>query len=654
MSLIKQLWIAVAVIMALAFGASFLISAIAAQDYLKQQLSLKNMDNAVSLALSMSQVADDPVNIELLLSAQFDSGHYQFIRLVDPHGKVVIERGNPTGTSDIPTWFQSIVSLETAPGVAQVQNGWKQYGTLFLQSHSKFAYESLWQEMWNLLIWSLGGAALIGMLGSSAVKAITRPLQEVVRQAEAIGARRFITIPEPHTPELLTVVNAMNGLSNRVRNMLDEETSRLENLRREVEHDPLTGLLLREPFLKRIESVLARDDASAAGVLVITRVAGLAEINRTLGRQSTDQLLRRIGERLSSLCAEESGWVAGRLNGAEFALLASGNTETLELAQAVAGVVHLAVDEPGHAVERSLPVGATALDPGETLSQLLSRTDAALIAAERTETGVVQVADKEVQARQVTDLEAWRTVLTRALDTDGLKLAHYPVVDVRGGLLHFETPVRLFIEGEWLTAGSVLPWAARLGLMPRLDARVVETALREIDGQGGPIGVNISPEALCDQEFRAGLLKQLRQFPGPASSLWLEISEAGAIRHAAEFRSLCGALKPLGVKIGLEHAGHQFFRIGDLHDLGLDYVKIDSALIRDIHTNPGGQAFLRGLCMIAHSIGLAAIAEGVRSSAEIDCLVSLGLDGVTGPGVKLTTPADISTPLNSPGSVRNE
>lgn len=90
MSLLKQLWIAVAVIMALAFGGSFVVSTLSAQNYLNQQLYLKNLDNANSLALSMSQVADDPVMVELLLSAQFDSGHYQFIRLTDPNGEIIV------------------------------------------------------------------------------------------------------------------------------------------------------------------------------------------------------------------------------------------------------------------------------------------------------------------------------------------------------------------------------------------------------------------------------------------------------------------------------------------------------------------------------------------------------------------------------------
>lgn len=637
MSLTKQLWISVAVLVSLAFGASFVLSALSAQKYLREQLYLKNTDNATALALSMSQVADDLVTVELLLSAQFDSGHYRFIRLVDPHGKALLEYNNPAVTLKVPGWFQRLVPLQASVGIAQVQNGWKQVGTLFLQSHNRFAYESLWQETLNQLFWFLGVATLAGILGTLAIRSITRPLGKVVNQAEAIGARRFITVSEPSTPELRTLVGAMNGLSKRVKRMLEDESERLEILRREIEHDPLTGLLLREPFLKRIESVLSRDDASAAGGLVIARVADLADMNLSLGREATDQLLRRIGTQLSALCSGQSERVVGRLGGADFALLASADNAAFDLAQEVADALHIAIDDPCFGGEHLLPVGATAMEPGESLSRLLSRTDAALIAADRNGTGAVQVAATESQPRQISDLESWRGSLTQALDDDKLILARFPVVDANGELLHFESPVRLFIEGDWFAAGCVLPWAARLGLMPDLDGKVVEKALDEIADNGQPLGVNISPEALCNPGFRATLSQSLHKAPQLAKSLWLEVSEGGAVRHVAEFRKLVETLKPLGAKIGIEHVGPQFSRIGDLHDLGLDYVKIDSSLIRGIHENPGSQAFLRGLCMIVHSIGLIAIAEGVQCVEEFNCLVGLGVDGMTGPGVTLSS-----------------
>ena len=86
-------------------------------------------------------------------------------------------------------------------------------------------------------------------------------------------------------------------------------------------------------------------------------------------------------------------------------------------------------------------------------------------------------------------------------------------------------------------------------------------------------------------------------------------------------------------KMGIEHVGHQLAEIGQLHDIGLDYLKADASFVRDLPNNSANQTLLRTLCTVGHSIGVMVIAEGVRTDEERDVLDSLGFDGVTGPGV---------------------
>ena len=71
------------------------------------------------------------------------------------------------------------------------------------------------------------------------------------------------------------------------------------------------------------------------------------------------------------------------------------------------------------------------------------------------------------------------------------------------------------------------------------------------------------------------------------------------------FRILSALLKPVGCRIGIEHVGHQVAHIGELHDLGLDYLKIDASFVQNIDQNQANQVFLRGLAIIAHSTGIA-------------------------------------------------
>lgn len=637
MSLTKQLWLAVAAIMTLAFGISFAVSAWSARNYLEDQLRLKNIDNANSLALSMSQMEKDPTLLELMVAAQFDIGHYKSIRLVSPAGETILERVSEASPDRVPDWFVRLVPLDAAPGVAQVQDGWKQFGTLSVVSHNRYAYQALWDGKRALLYWFLAGGLLCGVFGTLFLRSITRPLDEVVRQAEAIGARRFLAIDEPRTREFRSVVRAMNTLSEQVRGMLDEASARLDQLRRDAQHDPLTGLFNREHFLRQIQAVLEDERASPAGAFFLLRLPGLEELNRELGRESVDTLLCRAAVALRESCPDET-CLCGRLNGADFAVLAPG-VETVEtLAQHLSARVRLAIDDPSAAREYPVLLGGVAYRNGDPVSQMLSRADMALSRAREEGGSAVDPGEVTVEWKPAPSLlEAWRVLVETALDLRRVQFAAYPVLDGQGRLIHFEAPARLqIIQSElWMPAQEFMPWASRLGMAERIDQAVFEHALEWLEDHAGPVCVNVSAQSVCDPARTARTLRALRQHPRAAERLWFDLPEFVAYRHPREFRVFCEALKPLGCRIGLEHVGNHICHIGELYDVGLDYLKIDRAIIRDIDRSPGNQTFLRGLCAIAHTMGMIGIAEGVGTAAEARVLRELGFDGMTGPAIVL-------------------
>ncbi|MCK2127885.1 EAL domain-containing protein [Thauera aromatica] len=634
MSLIKQLWIGIAIVMSIAFGASFVVSTLSARHYLEQQLYVKNLDNASSLALSLSQMPKDAVTVELQIAAQFDAGHYRLIRLVAPSGELIVEREYADERFGAPGWFARLVPIRAQPGIAQVQDGWRQFGTLTLESHSRYAYESLWQGTLQLLAWFVAGAVLTGLVGTMLIKHITRPLGRVVDQAEAIGERRFITIDEPSTTEFRSVVRAMNALSERVRTMLAGESRRLEALRRQAHHDELTGLVNRSQFLNLVDAALSREDAAAGGSLMMVRLGDLGQLNRQFGHQETDRLLRELAACVQAVADAHPGWEAGRLNASDFALLAPGQGDPDAVVHPLAEQLHALRERWRDTASLRLPIGAAAYYPNERHGNLLARTDATLAAAELTDDDAASIAPPSIGAPLHSNLDDWRQTILGALEEHGVRLALYPVVATgapEGRLLHHEAPMRLFIDGNWQNAGYFMPQAARLGLLGRLDGAVLAGALGRIARDGTPLGINLSAEALCDPAFRSLLLDELQAQPNAARKLWIEFTEHDIVRHQSEFNSLCAALKPLGCKLGIEHVGRRFSQISGLHALGIDYLKINRALVRGIEADIGNQSFLRGLCTVAHAIGLIVIAEGVSTEDEREALSGLGVDGVTGP-----------------------
>jgi predicted signal transduction protein with EAL and GGDEF domain len=634
MSLFRQLWLAVIASTVIAFAGSFVASMLTARHYLESQLAIKNNDNASSLALSMSQLDKDPVTVELQVAAVFDSGQYAAVRLVDPNGKTMTEKTSPAITGNVPEWFVRLFPIESQPGHAQVSAGWNQFGTIELVSHSHFAYQELWRGALRLLAWFALGGGIMGLLGMQLLRRIKRPLDAVVGQAQAISERRFIGIPVPSTPELKSLASAMNAMVDRLKAMFAEEAARLEQVRREANLDSLTGLSNRSFFMNQLAAALSDDDAIPSGSLIMLRLADLAGINRRAGRETADELLRRVGLALNEQAKGRLNAVAARLNGADFALLLPGVRDPAAQAEkllhalndlAAAGLID--GDRIGHLASGSYL-------HGHSVPNLLSRLDAALAAAE-SQSGLAWCRAESHDDQRATSNADWKKLLDGAIQTQRLRLIDFPVAGNAGQLLHLECPLRLQAteDGEWLAAGSFMPMASRLSMTTELDLTAARLALERIAAGAPAVAVNLSGESILDAAFRARLYAQIASRKELAPRLWLEVSEIGAFQHFDAFHAFCDALRPLGCRLGIEHFGRQFSEIGRLHGIGLDYLKVDGSFIRAIDTQTGNQAFLKGLCSIAHNIGLTVIAEGVQTPAELAILPELGFDGATGPAI---------------------
>lgn len=634
MSLFRQIWLAVIASTVIAFAGSFLASMLTARHYLEQQLAIKNNDNAASLALSISQLEKDPITIELQVAAIFDSGQYAVVRLTDPNGKTMIEKTSPPLAGNVPDWFVRIFPIASLPGQAQISNGWNQFATIELISHSHFAYQELWRGAFKLLGWFAVAGVLMGLLGMQLLRRIKRPLDAVVGQAQAISERRFINMPEPEIPELKSVAGAMNTMVDRLKAMFAEEAARLEHVRREANLDALTGLANRAYFMNQLASALSDDDAAPHGTLLMLRLADLAGINRRVGRETADELLRRIGGAFAGIASEHPNAAAARLNGADFALIIPGTPDAAPFAEKLLRLLNDLVAAGLIDSERIGHIASGTYLHDQSAGSLLSRVDTALAAAENQSGLAWQQADSQ-NDQQATSNADWKKLLDGAIHAQRLRLIEFPVAGNAGQLLHLECPLRLKAsdDGEWLTAGSFMPMASRLAMTAELDLAAARLALERIAAGASAVAVNLSGESIVDTAFRARLLALIGSRKELAPRLWLEVSEIGAFQHFAAFQAFCDALRPLGCRLGIEHFGRQFSEIGRLHGMGLDYLKVDGSFIRAIDSQSGNQAFLKGLCSIAHNIGLTVIAEGVHTPEELATLPELGFDGATGPAV---------------------
>ena len=634
MSMYRQLLLAIIISSILALVGSLLASTISTRSYLVEQLRVKNQDNASALAVSLSQTADDPIKAELAVSAQFDSGNYKLVRFTDAFGKVAVEKKSEDRVNGVPAWFIRLLPINVPAGNAKITTGWKQLGEVRLESQSAYAYKSLWKSTVRMTI-NMSLTALLGCwLGAMILRRIKRPLDMVVDQAIAITEKRFITIPEPSVPELKQLALAMNLTVKRLKEMFEEEAKRLEAMRREANYDGLTGLPNRNSFMTQLREAVHTEE-TAFGAFLILRLHDLAGINKRHGRVGADEVIKRVAKKISAYSEQMQDSLAGRLNGSDFALLVPSD-KPVEVAEALMAEV---ISEIKEFSENGFcaSIGMAPYSKGVVIGTLMSQIDMSLAVAEADANNAVRFAFSNDDTNTPTTLEAWAKLIRDAIAQRLMMLLSFPVGDFSGKILHREGPLRIRESGDaqWIPAGKFLPVAERLGLHHALDLAAVELGVAKLaeDKKMPGYAVNLSASSLKISTF-VPALKKIILASREANRLWLELPESGTFKNFEEFRDLCASLKNTGIKLGIEHFGRQFDQIGLLHDLGVDYVKVDASFIRDVDSNPGNQAFLKGLANIAHEIGMIVIAEGVLTEAEMKSLQEAGFDGATGPAIK--------------------
>ncbi|WP_271411621.1 cyclic di-GMP receptor LapD [Pseudomonas sp. Q1-7] len=637
MSLLKQLFLAICLLLALAFAGSFLAGVESSREQLLSQLRSHAQDAATALGLSMTPHVDDPAMIELMVSSIFDSGYFASIRVVRiPDGSVIAER-KATGTREqVPGWFAQLVDLRPQGGDALIMRGWQQAARVEVLSHPQFALAKLWDSAVGSLLWLLFCGVISALLGAWLLRTQLRPLDNMVQQAEAISRREFLALPKvPRTPELRRVVLAMNQMVDKLRKLFAEEAARSERLREEAYQDSLTGLANRRQFDIHLANQLVPNEQNASGYLLLLRVNDLGGLNQRLGGQRTDALIRDIGERLNALVLQRGtpDWLASRSRGGEFALLAPGLTgeDTEPLAETITQQLE-SLHETG-ASDRSPVVllGVAAYRPGEDIHKVMGRADQALAqAAQDHNRPWARLDDFDPAPGQ--SQHDWRAWIDDALNKGKLRLYFQPVglCANPAEILHHKVLARLLDpQGEAVPAGRFLPWIERLGWAARFDLAMLEHCLAHLQQSPSPIALSLSAASLRPGEERERLLALLKSHPQQAAQLTLELDE----RHlppAGELGQICQAIRRTGYGVGLQHFGGRFSLIGNLAHLGLAYLKIDGAYIRAIDQESDKRLFIEALFRATNSIDLPLIAEMVETQGELEVLREMGIQGVMG------------------------
>ncbi|MCW8907991.1 MAG: EAL domain-containing protein [Sedimenticola sp.] len=647
MTLSRQLALLIVVLLLLAFAGTFLITLHNARDYLERQLRTHAEDAATYLGLSISSRAagTDEATITSMTDALFDRGYYRSIRVESLQGEVLVERARPLQESGVPEWFVARFPIAAPGGEAALMDGWVQQGRVLVRSHPGYAYAQLWATAVATVQWFLLLAVGALLLGSLVLRRLLRPLKQVEAQANAICEREFPVLePLPSLRDMRRIVEAMNRMSGRVGQMLDDLERLASDLRAQAYQHPVTGLPNRRYFNDMLIDQVDSAEEFSRGALMLVELKGFKQYNAAHGYQAGDALLRELASRLLQL---ESRWPRSQvahLSGAGFALLVRECSEsrTEVLAEQLVGMLtgldsdgRFNLPEAGH-------VGVAYFDGRQSAGDLLSEADTALRMAQAEGTcgwSMRRAADGMEQERPRGATE-WRRFIQDALDSGLLQLQFQSVVSVAGRrLLHREVLVRLpqsldaQSSGVLMTAALFMPQAESLDMSGAIDRAVVSQLLERMKDEARQevtYAINLSPRSLAEEGFIDWLIQILSQYRSEAGRLIFELPEYGILQDQDLAQELAARVSAFGSRISVDHVGRSFGPLSYLRSLKVHCLKIDGSFMRSLDQNRDNRFFVQALSEIAHGLDIEVIAEAVESEGVWELLAGLRVDGAQG------------------------
>jgi EAL domain-containing protein (putative c-di-GMP-specific phosphodiesterase class I) len=112
--------------------------------------------------------------------------------------------------------------------------------------------------------------------------------------------------------------------------------------------------------------------------------------------------------------------------------------------------------------------------------------------------------------------------------------------------------------------------------------------------------------------------------------LELELTETAVVSDLEEMVPRIGRLRQLGIRVAIDDFGSGYSSFSYLEKLPVAAVKIDRSFVQSAETTPKARAVMRGMVMLAHSIGLRVVVEGVETTSQLEALFESEADDVQG------------------------
>ena len=400
-------------------------------------------------------------------------------------------------------------------------------------------------------------------------------------------------------------------------------------------HDALTDLANRVLLNERLEQALTHFHGYQMVAVHHLDLDQFKAVNDTFGHPAGDKLLKIVAERLRGLVRETD--TIARTGGDEFVIVQapiSDPAEATKLAQQAIAWISEPYDIDGQQAMVGTSIGiAVSPGDGDAPDKLLRNADLALYRAKGGGRGTFRffepAMNEQMQARRIMEQD-----LRKALPAGEFELYYQPVVNLESKEISgFEALIRWnHPEHGQVPPSTFIPLAEEIGFIVPLGEWVIReaccAAARWPEHLG--IAVNISAAQFRGASLMPVIVNALAASGLQPSRLEIEITETVLLQDREATLAVLHQLRALGIRIAMDDFGTGYSSLTYLQSFPFDKIKIDRSFVKDITENAGSLYIVRAVAALANGMGMAATAEGVETSEQLDKIAAVGCTEMQG------------------------
>lgn len=408
---------------------------------------------------------------------------------------------------------------------------------------------------------------------------------------------------------------------------ITELVNKKEELIRQLYIDQFTGLPNRKKLFEDLENYKNPS-------LIIINIDSFRELNDFYGHEIGDFIIKDIARKLLMITPDEN-WILYKLQADEYAILITKKVNFIDVERFLMIIIEeinsKSIIYNDYEINVSVSMGVALsenISAKEKVRDLMLKADMALKKAKALKKDYIFYNESFQIVKEYEKNIYWAKELKKAIYEDRIIPFFQPIMNNQTKLIEkYECLARLIDnDGNIVSPASFLQISKKSKLYPNITRIILDKCLQFFKNSNAIFSINISILDIIDPETFEFIEKKLKENLNLTHRVIFEIVESEGIENYIQVKEFIDIVKSMGCKIAIDDFGSGYSNFAHILKLNVDFLKIDSSLIKDITSDRNAELIVQTIVSFSKWLGVKTVAEWVHSREVLEKVISLDID----------------------------